>query len=534
MTSSPEFAPQTRRQLLSRIGAVGGSAALYQAMTALGHAAGRDFAGPPRLDGARPGTSVLVLGAGLAGMLAAYELRKAGYSVRILEYQDRAGGRNFSLHGGDRFTELGGATQNIGFAPGNYFNPGPWRIPYHHQALLHYCRTFGVALEPFVQVNFNAYVHATGAFGGQKQRYRTIAADYAGHTSELLAKAIDQHRLDLPVGDDEREHLLQALKACGMLDGTFAYTKSVMTSQRRGFAKPQGGGPDGAPVPSDPLPRDALMRSGLWLALATNASLDHQTTMFQPVGGMDQIGKGFARQVGDLITMRCRVTAIHQDQHGVSVSYIDEAHGNAPRVAQADYCVCTIPLSVLSQLDVQVGGPMKAAIAAVPYLSSVKIGLEFNRRFWEEDEQIYGGISFTDLPINQISYPSTGYFSRGKAVLLGGYMYEDAEAFRFAGLSPAERIEAALAQGTVIHPQYRKEFSTGAAVAWSRVPWTLGCCALWSEQARKMHYRDLCAIDNRLVLAGEHASFFGCWQEGAILSSLDAVTRLHRRAIGAA
>ena len=120
----------TRRELLTAIGMAGGTAALYQAMTTMGHAAETQYAGPPDLSGARAGASVLVLGAGLAGMLAAYELNKAGYKVRILEYQNRAGGRNWSLQGGDSYTELGGATQNIAFAQGQYFNPGPWRIPY--------------------------------------------------------------------------------------------------------------------------------------------------------------------------------------------------------------------------------------------------------------------------------------------------------------------------------------------------------------------------------------------------------------------
>ena len=83
----------TRRQLLSAIAKAGGTAALYQAMTTLGHAAETQFAGPPNLSGARKGASVIVLGAGLAGMLAAHELTKAGYQVRILEYQDRPGGR---------------------------------------------------------------------------------------------------------------------------------------------------------------------------------------------------------------------------------------------------------------------------------------------------------------------------------------------------------------------------------------------------------------------------------------------------------
>ena len=133
-----DVTPPTRRQLLTAIGKAGGAAALYQAMTALGHAAPTDFTGPPKLGTGRKGASVVVLGAGLAGMLAAYELTKAGYKVTILEYQGRPGGRNWTLRGGDTYTEIGGATQKVGFAPGNYLNPGPWRIPYHHQAVLHY------------------------------------------------------------------------------------------------------------------------------------------------------------------------------------------------------------------------------------------------------------------------------------------------------------------------------------------------------------------------------------------------------------
>ncbi|MBB2201055.1 flavin monoamine oxidase family protein [Gluconacetobacter tumulisoli] len=533
MTNAFQRPAATRRQMLTRIGIMGGSAALYQAMTSLGHAAGTDFRGAPALTGAKRGTRVLVLGAGLAGMLAAYELRKAGYQVRILEFQNRSGGRNISLRGGDTLTELGGATQKVQFAPGNYINPGPWRIPYHHQGLLHYCREFGVELEPFVELNHNSWLHSSDNFGGKPVRYRDYASDFMGYTAELLSKAINQHRLDDAVSADERAHVAAAMRGWAGLEADGAYRKGIVSSLRRGFAKPQGGGVDGAPIPSDLFARDEVMRSGLWQWLAFHERLDMQTTMFQPVGGMDQIGKGFTRQVHDLITLNCKVSSIHQDDHGVQVTYNDMANGGAVRQESADYCVCTIPLSVLSQLDIQVSGPLKAAIAAVPYASSVKLGMEFNRRFWEEDDQIYGGISFTDQPISQISYPSHGYFSRGPAVLLGGYMFGPA-AYDFAGMTPAERIEHGLTQGSVIHPNYRKEFRNGVAVSWSRMPWTLGCCSMWTEQSRKTHYKTLCAVDNRIVLAGEHASYIGCWQEGAILSSLDAVTRLHKRALGAA
>jgi monoamine oxidase len=150
-----------RRSLLKLIGTVAGSAVMYQAMSELGHAGESGYTGPIELKGDPKGASVLVLGAGLAGMTAALELRNAGYRVQVLEYNDRPGGRNWSLYGGDTYTELGGFKQQVQFAPGLYLNPGPWRIPYHHRAMLDYCKRLKVTLEPFTQVNYAAYLHSS-------------------------------------------------------------------------------------------------------------------------------------------------------------------------------------------------------------------------------------------------------------------------------------------------------------------------------------------------------------------------------------
>ncbi|MFN3520674.1 MAG: flavin monoamine oxidase family protein [Phenylobacterium sp.] len=521
----------TRRQLLSAIGMTGGTAALYHAMTALGHAAETQFTGPPALSGARKGASVVVLGAGLAGLLAAYELNKAGYKVQILEFQNRAGGRNWTLRGGDTYTELGGATQKVAFAPGNYLNPGPWRIPHHHRTLLHYCRQFGVALEPFIQFNHAAYVHSTDAFGGKPMRYREVAADFEGRVAELLGKAIDQKALDAELTLEDRERLLEALRGWGMLDKDMRYVSSLQTSGHRGYARPPGGGVNGAPLPSELLDFHEVLDPQVWTSMSFFMNHTMQTTMFQPVGGMDMIGKAFARQVEGLITYNAKVSRIAQDERGVTVSYQDTASG-AMKEAKADWCVCTIPLSILAQIEAEVSDELAAAIRAVPYTGQVKVGLEFARRFWEEDEAIYGGISFTNQEIGLVSYPNNAFFSNGPAVLLGAFA-RDMGGYRLAGMTPQERIEAALAQGEAIHPQYRKEFLSGASVAWSRVPWTLGCCARWNEETRKTHYQTLVAMDRRVVLAGEHASYVGCWMEGALLSSLDAIGRLHKRALEA-
>src|SRR5277367_2280713 len=311
-----------RRDLLSLIGAMAGSAAMYHAMTSLGFASESPYQGPIKLQGDPKGASVLILGAGLAGMTAALELRDAGYKVQILEFNNRAGGRNWTLRGGDSCTELGGFRQACEFEEGLYFNPGPWRIPYHHRALLDYCKRLNVALEPFIQLNHNALLHASGAFGGKPQRIRDIKADFQGEVSELLAKATAQGKLDEAVSTEDKEILLQALKAWGALDDNYAYKANLISAEFRGYAKAAGGGLGAEPVAGEPIGLPDILKSRLWRYLLTFSQHSFQTTMFQPVGGMDMIGKAFGRELSDLIRYDAKVTGIKQGD-GVTVSYID-------------------------------------------------------------------------------------------------------------------------------------------------------------------------------------------------------------------
>src|ERR1700722_19746710 len=157
-------APMSRRSLFKMIGMAAGSAAMYQAMTDLGFAGESGYSGPVNLQGDPKGASVLVLGAGLAGLTAALELSRAGYKVQDLEYQDKAGGRDISIRSGDTVKELGSVIHHCQFDEGFYVKPGPMRIPYHHIALLDYCKQLNVPLEPFSIINYNAMIHNSKAF----------------------------------------------------------------------------------------------------------------------------------------------------------------------------------------------------------------------------------------------------------------------------------------------------------------------------------------------------------------------------------
>lgn len=525
-------APIDRRSLLQLIGTVAGSAVMYQAMTALGHAAESDFTGPISLSGDAKGASVLILGAGWAGMVAAHELGKAGYKVKVLEYNDRAGGRNWSLYGGDTYTELGGFTQQVQFDNGHYLNPGPWRLPHHHRGILYYAKMLNVPLEPFTQTNYAAYVHSDKAFGGKPKRYREVQADFNGYVAETLAKATSQNRLDHPVTEEDKLSLLEAMREWGALDKNFEYSKGLLASERRGFDSDPGGGLSAEPVASQPMAMGDLFKSGLWRAVYTAHDYDFHNMLFQPVGGMGQIGKAFGRKLGNIIQYNSKVTRIQQDDKGVTVTYVDSKKGGTPQQIHADWCVCAIPASVLSQIPINVSMPMQNAINSLHYEPAIKIGLQFKRRFWEQDDAIYGGITYTDQIISLIGYPNYKYFTDGPGVILGAYTF-GMNAFNLSAMPPEDRVRTALECGAKIHPQYRTEFQNGVAVAFHRVPWTLGSSPTWTDEMRKEHYNNLAQIDGRIVLAGEHISYLTGWQEGAILSSLDAVKRLHKRVLAA-
>lgn len=514
----------TRRKFLHLVGATAGSAVLMQTMQGLGVLAESSYRGPLQLQGSSNGTKVLILGAGLAGMTAALELSKQGYECEILEYNDRAGGRVWSVRNGTRFEELGGAVQNVEFAEGEYFNPGPWRIPYSHKGLLDYCKRLGVELQVFINHNRNTFIHRTNINNGEPIARMPVTADFVGYTAELLAKATDQGALDERLTADDRDRLLEALRSWGALNRDYEYTGG----SRRGYDEYMGAGQRPG-VTSAPQTLEEVLGSEAWRAFGSEWSYE-ALTMFQPVGGMDQIARAFEREVGHLIRYRSKVTEIRQSDDGVRVRYENLASG-ATEEATGDFCICTIPLSILSQIPADFSPEFSEAVRSVPYASATKVGLQFKRRFWEEDHRIYGGITTTNQEISQIAYPNYNFFKE-KGVLLGAYTYGGNISHHVTGMSPEERIEWALEQGRQIHPQYDEEYDgKGFAVGWHRVPWTLGCAASWSGSARQTYYDTLLQPDGRVYLAGEHLSYLGAWMEGAILSAIDVIQAVHERAM---
>jgi monoamine oxidase len=451
------------------------------------------------------------------------ELGKAGYSCRILEARARPGGRNWTLRGGNVVEETD-SRQDVAWAQGAhmYFNPGPGRIPYHHQGILSYCRDLGVALEPLVNDNRGAFFHDDKVLGGKPVPMRRPITDARGFVAELAAKAIDRGALDEPVSLEDKERIRGFLRGFGALGKDMAYRGSF----RAGYAEPPGGG-DAAGRRHEPLDMREIIASEFWWRLNFGESGEMAATMMQPVGGMGRIGEAFGRALGDVVTYNAEVTQLRRAGDGARIVWKDRASG-AEREEMAQYVLCTVPFPVLQKLDADFAPEVRAAMAAVDYVPAGKVAFEADRRFWEIDGAIYGGISWTSRDITQIWYPSAG-FGAASGVIVGAYIWSDDIGERFAARPPPERLAAAIADAEALHPGYAQEVKNGVAVSWAKIPFTGGAWAEWSDEARASAYPLLLKPDGPVYFAGEHMSHITGWQEGAVRSAHYAVGEIATR-----
>lgn len=373
--------------------------------------------------------------------------------------------------------------------------------------------------------NDGAWVYREGTEGplsGKKIRTRAAKADMRGYTAELLAKATEQDALDMPLSQEDKEKLLEYLVQEGYLDSE---DRVYQGTGARGYEVPPSGGLQPGQQ-NDPYDFSALLQGEFGSAFESVPSYSQQPTMLQPVGGMDQIPKAFEKHVGHKITYSAEVQEISHHDEGVQIVYKDRL--GTTRQLEADYCICTIPLSVLQNISTDLSDDMKQAIEAVSYTPTGKMGLQFKRRFWEEDEQIFGGHTNTNLPIFTVSYPSYG-FHKQKGIVLGYYNFGSTAA-QVSGMPHEGRVEHALKHGSKIHDQYRQEFETGFSAAWHLIPYSMGGWASYSSDVRNRHYARLNEPDGRVYLAGEHLSYLTGWQAGAIESAWKQIEKLHKQA----
>jgi monoamine oxidase len=505
---------------------IGGYSAVFRSMQVLGLTPAPGASPLPQLTpGFGRGKSVVILGGGIAGLVSAYELSKAGFRCTILEARSRPGGRNWTVRDGCKVEFTDGTTQNCTWSEGNYLNAGPARIPSIHTHLLNYCQQLGVPLEVEVNVSRSALMQSPLLNSGKPVEQRQVVHDTRGYLAELLTKCVRADTLDHELSKEDTSLLLDLLHNFGDLDANGKYVGSM----RAGFVTPRGAGP-GQYTLHQPLKLHELLAAELSKGEFYDDEIDWQATMFQPVGGMDRIPYGFAKALpADMIHYECLVSEITTGDKNVTVAY---SKGGMPQTSTADYCICTLPLAVLATTRNNFSPETTAAFTGMPMAAAYKIAWEAPR-FWEKESHIYGGISFLKDIVDLMWYPSAKLFSP-TGVVVAGFGLEHVETDTLSSKptafgqlpSVAAKLDASRAAVEALHPGRSRLLEKPIYVSWEKIPYSLGCFADNRLPSSAAPYAQLEKPEGRTYFAGDYLSHLVAWQEGAILSAHHAIERI--------
>jgi monoamine oxidase len=460
---------------------------------------------------------VVIIGAGLAGLCAAYELEQRGHEVVVLEaHPKRIGGRVYTQRfGEDLYGEL-----------------GAMRIPPQHHLPRHYAKRFGLPLRRFVQSNPMAFYFVRGhrirlKDAAQLQRFYQLSLAERGKTlSDLWSQTVLRELAGLT--PEELADLRQLSFKTKKIRELDQYSLGEFL-KRRGLS----------PEAIEMLGVAWGYETSLNTALTEILREEHESTAgdyHEIVGGTDRLPEAFAKRLRSVPHLGCQVVRIEQDAKAAMAFYKD-TKTRAYYKAEGDAILCTLPLGVLSHIETQpeLSGVKRRAIRQITYDSSTKVLALIRQRFWEIEDGIYGGGTYTDLPIGMSYYPSDNaeahedVVSRGRGVLLASYTW-GIPARRLAALSASQRSDLVIHNLARVHPQLLNARLVEQVVSWcwDKNPYSQGAFCWFSPGQHEELYRYLIQPEGRVFFAGEHASLTHTWTQGALESALRAVAQIIR------
>jgi monoamine oxidase len=458
-------------------------------------------AGLPAISG--PRKKVAIIGAGMAGLTAAYELQRAGHEPIVLEARQRVGGRVCTLR--------------EPFSDGLYAETGAMRIPRAHDLTMAYIEKFGVKVSPFTMGNPQAFYYLHG------KRFRIGDANANPDVLGFEVAAHERGRTAAQLWQEALKPITTLLEA----RGSAAWPEIVEQYDQyctREFLEANNWSEGAIEMFGLLADQEALMNASFLELLREDAG-NYYTDMVEVDGGMDHLPRAFLPALHRAIRFGAKMVAIDQTPDGVIVHY-QTAAGRAQ--AAADYAIITIPFAVLRHVEClkPFSRPKQQAIRQLHYDASAKILFQCRRRFWEEDEGIFGGGTITDLPIRVMFYPDHGR-ETGRGVVLASYTWSE-DAQRWGSLSAADRISQALDNVAEIHPQIVEEFEVGASKMWHDDECAGGAFALFDPGQQTLLHAQIIKPEGRIHFAGEHASLAHAWIQGAIESGLRTAHEVHQ------
>ena len=446
---------------------------------------------------------VILVGAGMAGLVAADLLLKAGHEPIILEAQHRIGGRIFTVR--------------EPFAPGLYGEAGAMRLPQSHTLTMAYVEKFGLKTYPFTLENPQAYCHLRGI------KHRRAEADTNLDVFGYEFAPHERRKSPGQLWEATLRPIIQKLKREGETAWEEIYAEYDQYSVRE-FLEDVNRWSEGAIEIFGLLFNQEAMMNSSFLELLREEVGGFYTNLVQLEGGTEQLPLAFLPTLKNHIRFGAKMIAMDQSPNDVTIHY--RTLGGNIQVS-GDYAILTVPFPVLRHVEVfkPFTFAKQRAIRQLHYDASAKIFLQFRRRFWEEDDGIYGGGTVTDLAVRNIFYPEHGR-ETGRGVMLASYTWaEDAQ--RWGSLSERDRIEQALENILQIHPQAREEFEVGSSKMWHDDEFAGGAFALFDPGQQTLLHDHIIAPEGRIHFAGEHASLAHAWIQGAIESGLRTANEIH-------
>lgn len=452
---------------------------------------------------ARP-QRVVVIGGGIAGLVTAYELERAGHDPVVLEAQHRLGGRVYTCRD---------------FAPGLYAELGAMRIPRRHGLTLGYCAHFGLETRPFLMGNPKGLVHIRGC-------RMTMAEAQAEPTRIDFGLPEGEHGRSC---DDLWAEAVQDISARLSTDGDAAWDSIYADYDQyslREFLEFRGWSEEAIEMYGILNFVEADMNNAVVEELR-EALGGNFVDMQEIVGGTDRLPFAFYGRLHDRVRFGAEVHAVEQDTDSVTVHYKTESGRFS---VKGDYAVCTLPFGVLRSVEgIETFTRAKQrAIRQLNYAASTKVLFQVRRRRWEDEDEILGGATCTDLSIRRMNYPTPDP-STSRGILLASYTWSQ-DALRWDAMDEETRLEQALEDVSRIHPWIREEYEVGRSHAWYDDRFAQGAYAMFAPGQRTQLHDAIVAPEGRIHFAGEHASLQHAWIQGALESGLRAADAIHTAA----
>ncbi|MEV6716302.1 FAD-dependent oxidoreductase [Lentzea sp. NPDC051208] len=442
--------------------------------------------------------TAVVLGAGLAGLCAAHELRRRGVRVvAVIEAQNRIGGRVQTVRDrlrGDQYAEVGAT-----------------RILDSHVHVLDYVREFGLRLREFQPATKTLF----------RIRGRTFTRS-AGEPwpTDLFDLAEDERSADV-------ESLMQRHGPASAVGNPFCPrwpTPRELDIDSRPFLEHlrERQVSDDALLLLRTVSGSALDSAGtlFWLrALMVDDTHDH---LYAVHGGNDQLTDALARGLGDVLRLNSPVLAVDQSTKSAVVTY--RSSGRAHTVT-ADFVVCALPPHPMRRITWgrSLSTEKAEALRTVKMMPAARCYLQTSTRFWTEHGLDGLTLCCTDTPLERV-WDMT-HVQDGNEGLLLAYMEQD-NALAFSHVPHAQRLSYVREQLSTVLPDVERHLVGGFHKSWHEDPWAGGG---WTHVEAGQMATVLPAVrhrEGRVLFCGEHTSPWGGWMQGALESAHRVVREL--------